>query len=365
MKRRITPWVVRLLRLGKGARILAALAAWLAALPAFAAITCTGGGVTTEMPVPTTLSVPRDTNVAVGTLLTSWVTMPARTGAFTCTTTANSWQRVYARNQSGMSSAGIRVPGPPAVNTNANVAASGVPGIGIAVIYQPFIASWQRTEVLAFPNWSKNFADSNANGTRAVGGQLWVALVKTAGAVSAGTINAVELATISPFNAGNPADGTWTPDRYTLPAVTVQLGACQVPSSITVPLGVEKLGNFTGHGSTGSWADFEVPVSGCPAYLGAVLYGFNPVSGFPADVGDRVRGVINIQAGGATGLGIQLWDVDWATYTPAYPALLQARSFAPGAETFAIPMRARMYQTGDRVGPGEVRGQAQIMMSYR
>lgn len=347
------------------AQALLVVSALTAAPAALAVATCTGTGATMNLALPTTVSVPRDADMPVGTLLTAWVAGPDRSRTFTCSA-PTAYVRGVAANESGLSSAGLTVAGPPEINGAAvNVAASGVAGVGIAVAFRPFLNNWQAPARAGYPGWAYTSTDYSGVSNMPLGGQVWVALVKTATTISAGNIAANEVATVRPTQAGTPAQGTWTRDRYQIPAIRVQVGACQIPSNIKVSLGDARQSAFTTHGSTGPWVDFNIPVSGCPAYLGAIDYGLKPVDGFPADSGDRANGVINIQPGGATGMGIQLWDVAWDRYVPAYPSLAGVRNLAAGTPAFNIALRARMYQTGPATQPGDVNGQVQVMMVYR
>ncbi len=338
-----------------------------ASAAASAAITCTGAGATTTLPLPTTVVIPRDTQMPAGTLLTPWVAGPERPYTFTCDAPAGSgYLRGVSRNESGLVSAGITVPAPPGYALNVTVAQSGVPGVGIAVYYRPYSRSWQIGLRSSLPGWGQTSYDWSGNGAgNQLGGQIYTALVKTSGVVSAGTVAAMEVATILPTVSGAPVAGGFTPDRYRIPAVRIQAGACVIPSDTRVALGDQKRTAFTAHGATGPWVDFRIPVTGCPAALTAIEYGLRSVNGFPPDPADSAKGVIAIAPGGATGIGIQLWDNATGAYVPPYPTRTGMRGFVPGTAAYDVNLRARMYQTLPATQPGPVDAQVEITMMYR
>lgn len=343
------------------------LPALFASAAASAAITCTGTGVTTRLALPTTVVIPRDTLMPVGTLLTPWVAGPERDKTFTCDAPAGAgYLRGVSRNPSTLVSAGITVPAPPGYNLNVNVAQTAVPGVGIAVYYRPYSRGWQPGARGALPVWGQTSADWTGTGAGTLlGGQIYTALVKTAGAVSAGTVAATEIATVLPTVSGSPAGGSFTPDIYSIPAIRIEAGACVIPSDTRVDLGDQKRTAFTAHGATGPWVDFRIPVTGCPAALTAIQYGLRSVHGLPPDPRDSAKGVVAIAPGGATGIGIQLWDNRTGGYVPAYPTRTGMRGFVPGTAAYSLDLRARMYQTLPATQPGPVDAQVEITMVYR
>lgn len=342
--------------------------ALLASAAASAAITCTGAGGTTTLALPTLVVIPRDTTMPVGTLLTPWVAGPERPYTFTCNAPGGSgWLRGMSRNASGLVSAGISVPAPSGYAVNVNVAQSGVPGVGIAVYYRPYLRGWQVGFRAVLPDWGQTSLDYTGTGAgNQLGGQIYTALVKTAGVVSAGNIVPMEVATILPTAAsGTPLGGGFTPDHYRIPAIRIQAGACVIPSDTRVALGDQKRTAFTAHGATGPWVDFRIPVTGCPAALTSIEYGLRSVNGLPPDPADSAKGVIAIAPGGAKGIGIQLWDNATGAAVPPYPTRMGLRGFVPGTAAYTLDLRARMYQTLPATEPGPVDAQVEITMMYR
>ena len=129
--------------------------------------------------------------------------------------------------------------------------------------------------------------------------------------------------------------------------------------NMTVPLGKVLADRFTGFGSTFAEQNFNIHLS-CTQPSGV----YNVAVTFSAVTDDsRVPGVLALESGPntATGVGIQLLkDGSPVEFERALPV-----GSATKSSMFTIPMTARYYQTGSTVIPGEAKGIATFVLTYK
>lgn len=129
--------------------------------------------------------------------------------------------------------------------------------------------------------------------------------------------------------------------------------------NMTVPLGKVRTDRFTGVGSTFAEQNFNIHLS-CTQPAGI----YNVAVTFSAVADDsRTPGVLALESGPntATGVGIQLLkDGSPVEFEHALPV-----GSATKSTMFTIPMTARYYQTGHTVIPGEAKGIATFVLTYK
>lgn len=143
-------------------------------------------------------------------------------------------------------------------------------------------------------------------------------------------------------------------------AIAINALSCETPS-INVNLGHQFSGKFDGVGSTIGKKSFNILLNNCPAGLavGGVPYRLDPVN--PAY--DALRGILALDKGGATGVGIQITDGLYDS--PIQLGVRNGHSGPPGVTTQRIPFKAAYYQTADTVQGGKANASLQFTLFYR
>lgn len=185
-------------------------------------------------------------------------------------------------------------------------------------------------------------------------GSYRLQLVKIAATTGSGT-----LTTGSITQALVP--GQTTIMNYTIGSGKVQTVACSVTNSnITVNMGTAKNTDFSGRGSTSGDADFAISLN-CDASTNVNL----TLAAGSSGADDAVNGVLKLDNSGtgqaATGVGVQV------LFNNAPVALGKMLKIATTAAdgSYAVPLKARYYQTLDRVTPGKADANATFTMTYQ
>jgi type 1 fimbria pilin len=155
--------------------------------------------------------------------------------------------------------------------------------------------------------------------------------------------------------------GQTTIMNYTIGSGTVQTVACSVTNSnITVNMGTTKNTDFSGPGSTSGDADFAINLN-CDASTNVNL----TLAAGSSGADNATEGVLKLDNSGAaqsaSGVGVQ---VLFNNAPVALGKMLKiATTTADGM--YAVPLKARYYQTLDRVTPGKADANATFTMTYQ
>jgi len=187
--------------------------------------------------------------------------------------------------------------------------------------------------------------------------KVWFELVRTADTVVPGPFQISGQKQVL-FNCGPQADCRWYVEVAGTTNLTV--GTCSMPASIPVNLGDHRASAFTGAGSASPWVDFNIALRSCPAGYQHLAYRLTPQTGLL----DPSRGMLGIAKGGATGVGVQVWD-GWHDIPARLLAGQELMGLAPGTASIDLPMRARIMQVDPQVSAGSVEASMELRIEYR
>ena len=135
------------------------------------------------------------------------------------------------------------------------------------------------------------------------------------------------------------------------------VSSCTTPS-ITVPLGKQYSNKFKGVGSVIGERAFSIKLNNCPAGINSISYRLDPVN----SALDAVNGILALDPGGATGVGIKITDDNNAAV-----GLGVSREFLKSVAegSYAIPLKAAYYKTSDTVVGGAANASMQFTITYQ
>ncbi|HED2284989.1 fimbrial protein [Klebsiella pneumoniae] len=175
-------------------------------------------------------------------------------------------------------------------------------------------------------------------------------LIKT-GDITSGTLTGSVLARASVVNQFYFANVTLNGTN------TVKSEACTVTTpSVDVPMGDHDKSEFSGAGSSTDWVSFDIGLS-CD--VGARI---NVRIDATADASAGSQGVMLIDSGGASGVGIQLH------YRPDDAAVQYGQERFYWQSVYGdeiVQLKARYYQTAGSITPGAANGTATFTLSYK
>ena len=175
-------------------------------------------------------------------------------------------------------------------------------------------------------------------------------LIKT-GDITSGTLTDGVLARASVVNQFYFANVTLNGTN------TVKSEACTVTTpSVDVPMGDHDKSEFSGAGSSTDWVSFDIGLS-CD--VGARI---NVRIDATADASAGSQGVMLIDSGGASGVGIQLH------YRPDDTAVQYGQERFYWQSVYGdeiVQLKARYYQTAGSITPGAANGTATFTLSYK
>lgn len=273
--------------------------------------------VTFTVNVPTTLNIPRDTPVGAEVYRSPPVTLTG-SPSFTCGT--------YDNGYSGYRSVG-------------ETAASGPSPLGTTGL------AWQLVTQYPVSPYPK--------GTRYTG----TFSIKYASIVLY-KIGNIDFATLNPGTLGSyVVDGNPVFYLATSNAITPAVSSCTTPS-INVPLGKQYSSKFKGVGSTIGERTFSIQLNNCPAGINSISYRLDPVNAAL----DARNGILALDPGGATGVGIKVTDSNGATV-----GLGKTFNFLTNvsAGNYNIPLKAAYYKTSDTVMGGAANASMQFTITYQ
>ncbi|OUM71659.1 hypothetical protein AUC60_22105 [Pseudomonas caspiana] len=140
-------------------------------------------------------------------------------------------------------------------------------------------------------------------------------------------------------------------------AINITEVSCQTPS-VNVALGKHRVSEFGAVGSITGQTAFNIQLNNCPGGLGGISYRLDPVNtAFNAS-----QGILALDTGGATGVGIQITDDRNAAI-----GLGAAKRFltAPSSGNYSIPLRAAYYKTANTVTGGPANASLQFTITYQ
>jgi len=187
--------------------------------------------------------------------------------------------------------------------------------------------------------------------------KVWFELIRTADNVVPGPLQVTGQQRVS-FNCGAASDCRWHVAVGGTTNLTV--GTCSMPASIPVNLGDHRASAFNTPGTTSPWVDFNIALRSCPAGYQGLIYRLTPQTG----VRDPARSVLGVAQGGATGVGVQVWD-GWHNIAARLVVGQQLFNLAPGTTTVDLPMRARIMQMDPQVSAGSVAASMELRIEYR
>lgn len=175
-------------------------------------------------------------------------------------------------------------------------------------------------------------------------------LIKT-GDITSGTLTSGVLARASVVNQFYFANVTLNGTN------TVKSEACTMTTpSVDVPMGDHDKSEFSGPGVTTDWVSFDI---GLTCDIGARI---NVRIDAPADASAGSQGVMQLESGGASGVGIQLH------YRPDDAAVQYGQERFYWQSVYGdeiIQLKARYYQTVGTVTPGVANGTATFTLTYK
>lgn len=138
---------------------------------------------------------------------------------------------------------------------------------------------------------------------------------------------------------------------------------CTPTTNVPVSMGIHAASEFKGIGTTAGKRSFTLPLTGCPAGMGAIMFSLHPVSG---SVGASASGVAQLTpgAGVATGIGLQLSTTGTGTVVGFDVNTLFA-GYTGMAGNYQIGLDAAYYQTQARVTAGSANSLIEFTIQYQ
>ncbi|MET3931711.1 major type 1 subunit fimbrin (pilin) [Lysobacter sp. OAE881] len=334
------------------------------------ASSCSGGGQTYYINLPSTLRVARDT--PAGTQLTGWYEQQFP-NTYNCYLDAYSFLGSAAQ-EFGFSDTGRTWTSGGYTHT---LYQTGVPGVALAMEFSRYVSdtlcsTWSPylgiTPAGGGPaGWSGqppygwtggSCGNANYSMSMTTGGKARFTLVST-GPITSGTTSA---GTVMQVSAYIDASLVGAPVSLAIPATVITSGSCITPD-VTVDLGVRSRVGFTGIGTRVGATDFTINVNSCPAGMTSVQYRLELAPGVTAY--SASTGVVNLDSTStAAGVGVQVTD---RSNTPYNLSTMPWKSISPNyssAGNYTIPLRAAYYQTATAVTPGDANSAIMFTMQY-
>jgi type 1 fimbria pilin len=275
---------------------------------------------TFNVTVPATLAVPKNTPNGTEVFRSAAVTLSGVQG-FSCT--GDGWGYFNSRGDTES-----YAPSP-----------IGTTGLGWRWIYNGVVAP--------------GYPDSGTiNGRGGVNGTTNALQIVKIGKIAAGVVPAGVMGTIR-IGSNNLDIVSMSLSR----AITLTEVSCQTPS-VNVALGRHRVSEFGAVGTTAGQKAFNIQLSNCPGGLGGISYRLDPVNtAFNAE-----KGILALDADGATGVGIQITDSNDSAVS-----LGEVHGFRtePAAGNYLIPLRAAYYKTADTVTGGPANASMQFTITYQ
>ncbi|QWC87162.1 fimbrial protein [Cupriavidus metallidurans] len=294
--------------------------------PAWATCSFMSGFSTLNITIPITKTVVAPRDLPVGAELTRFTWSPSP-GEFYATCSGNG-ARYWNLSQ---------VPG------SDNIFPTNVPGVGVKITNQntpfPTSASYSGSSITFY--WGAQ--------------NLNYVFVKT-GPVSYGTVDGASLPTVE-YNF----DSSLVVYRAgAVGSITFSPASCQTPD-VTVPMQNHRTSEFSGIGSFTSSTGFNIALNNCPGGMTTIMYQVDAVT----TILSSANSVVALDgSSGATGIGVQLLDNSGNPFPLGSPQTFNGYNSSTGG-AYAIPLKARYYQTGSSIGPGLANTVMTFLMNYQ
>ncbi len=311
-----------------------------------------GGGQSFTLTLPASVSVPRD--APVGSLLTNWVTSPASSNLWNCSSSG------------GILGVGIQLGPNVGASTGLTytytVYKTNVAGVGIVVAGRTYTAN------AGWYGWFGPYGGKAYTGmtaTWSMGAQVQVALVKSGTVSVGGTVSGGVVAQAFP-NSDGPLYNLI--DSYVITPVNIVPLTCTTPD-VSIPMGTFVPADFPAVGSLSPRpASFNVQILNCPAgtavsgtqagQLHSIQYRIDPTGGTVATNVAALNG-----SPSASGVGIQLFNASGGVFPLASLQTLSGFSPTAGGD-YTVPLTARYYRTGT-ITPGPANATMTLTVSYQ
>lgn len=138
---------------------------------------------------------------------------------------------------------------------------------------------------------------------------------------------------------------------------------CTPTTNILVNMGSSSITGFTGIGSTVAKRRFTLPLTGCPAGMGAIMFSLHPVSG---SVGASTNGVAQLTPGTgvATGIGLQITTPSTGVAV-GFDVNVRFDGYTHAAGDYQIPLDAAYYQSRASVSAGTANTMVEFTIVYQ
>lgn len=236
----------------------------------------------------------------------------------------------------------------PYANLGGNVFATSVPGVGVKILTwggsnYPLSAAYVGSAPISF---------NSTNGPA-----IRYVFVKT-GPITPGSISATDVPT-----ARFSLDRSLTLLTTVISgSVNFVVGSCTTPD-VSVPLGSHLTSELTGPNTVTAAANFNITLAGCPAGMNSIQYQVDPAPGIT--VVNAANSVVSLDSGSqAQGIGVQLLNGTGGVFPLSTRNTFTGYNSSTGG-SYAIPMKARYYQTGATVGPGTANTSMTLTMTYQ
>lgn len=286
---------------------------------------------TVTLPMSGTVVVPRD--IPVGTELArfSWV-IPTTIKVASCVGTFTTYRELPV------------TPYTPAVG---GIYPTNIPGVGVKVTTLSGAVFPLSSTQVAQPGGIGLYLSPPGHGVAYV-------FIKT-GPTASGTVTNTDVP-VARYNPGFPGY-----DVVTSGSVTFLSASCVTPD-VLVNLGRHQTNVFTGINATSPTVDFNIKLNSCPAGMNLIKYRIDPAT----TVTIPAQSVVALDATStATGVGVQLLDGGGAVHPLGAGT---DRTFggynATTGGSYTIPLKARYYQTGPTVTPGQANTTMTFTMTY-
>lgn len=138
---------------------------------------------------------------------------------------------------------------------------------------------------------------------------------------------------------------------------------CTPATNVSVSMGTHSASEFKGVGTTAAKQSFTIPLTGCPAGMGAILFSLHPVSG---SVGASTNGVAQLTpgAGVATGIGLQITKTE-SGGALAFDVNTLFNGYTGMAGNYQIGLDAAYYQAQTSITAGSANTLIEFTIQYQ
>lgn len=335
---------------------------------AWASTSCSVGGSSYTITVPASFNIRSDT--AASTQVGGWITTET-TGNAVCSFTGVGEATGFGGRPSGLTSLGKTW-----VNGGVTYTLydSGVSGIGMAVkaVVKTNCGtfSYAVSPTGNLPGTlTQGYTGTICGGTGAatITSNLYfqIAFVTTVSPFTASgkTITGKILEASALFQGSTSGNDTrpWYTgvSSFSITPIAIIPGTCTTPD-VVVRMGTHLRSEMPSVGTSTTPVDFSIGLTGCPAGINAFTYRIDPV----VTAADAANSVLALDStSSATGIGVQLLTDAGSPLPLAAVQRMELSTVSKAASSYAIPLKARYYRTGDMM-PGSANTSVQFTIAY-